>query len=1117
MKFQKKAFRYSLALIATLFISNAKDLEFDSEQKYTIENEYNGQILGQYSSNPPQLAPRILTNDKEIHIFSKVENGKTYYSFASPYGMQTSDPNKYKRFAPPDEDGGMLTLKESGPIWWEVIPHISKDGHSYGYVYLKNQETGLYMKDTTSIDNNLNLRAPNRSKDGSFVTATKLGDPDDRRFLWQITPNISTPPDANLALPQSGWTPKANKIAIFSTSEQISAPTFTVSSEDGKVLFSSQAVYWGQYWDNMHFYTLNLNDTKLEEEGTYQIEVSGVKKKIYIKSDTFIHPKREEGSDTFSIREIFNPDFGFITQWGRLTNWWPKAYEFLDSLEYWSPWETSSPNTFPEWMWRDDSDANGNGKTYESYGSKATYDEANSCYEGGWDMTDQYSHNYALDGLVLFELSQMYHNANNDELKDKIYQEILYGVNGLLKRQEDDGSWRQGYMDKIKWTGTNAGLGAGLASTLPIISERDSSLASSIKEALDKSWNYVRSRVDDPSTWAVAGEGILPDGSTVASNLPSQRNLWRESYLLFASTMYENTKDPTYKDVLENEIPQGVIAYNGWIKKGGGKLVGQFTAHGEWALVALLKYYPYASDEVKKNIEEIAQTYYNDNIISSKYAGGPYGAYGRYLASYSPAYTWQVWKNMMCATLLYETFGEKYGEGMVLAQKALDWYWGSNPYSSSLVFGVGDFYINSGWASYHTIGRHTGVEVSNMHIKGFDGSWAATETTVMGSLAVWNSAILLDKYRNTLQGVEVFSDESYKNKRLFLPAGKYNSDLLKAYGMDINEISSVKVPKGFLIKFYTEDNFSGDIEEVNQDLETLKSTNNKVKSIEVVYTGKIMPPTGASSQDSDDKADATDSTDKVDTTSTDTQTTTIDPDPQDSNDKADATDSTDKVDTTGTDTQTTTTDPDPQDSNDKADATDSTDKVDTTSTDTQTTTTDPDPQDSNDKADATDSTDKVDTTDTQIQVIVKPDPKSDPKKSKNRNRNHKKPDRKNQKPEKKPDTKPKSKPELKKPKDRVDLNKTKKGREFIEKNSTLQAMTPNSQTEFQEEKGENTKAKDSKSANNQELKDANKNNSQKSQSEVNNSTPTAVAGASGVFGVLFGVMIFLFSALRFKD
>jgi hypothetical protein len=846
MKTLPKTIRYSLLVGSFLFHLNAQ--EFDPNQIYIIENEFNGEVLLQYTSEPPQLG-NGLGNDKWIKIHSKEENGKVYYSFTSPYGRQSQDSNNYERFAAPEHEGEQLRRAKSGPIWWEIIPHISKDGHNYGFFYFRNVATGLYMKDNTSIENSLNLRMPKRSSDGAYVTATKLDNPDDRRFLWQITPLTTTPPSTALTLPQSGWTPKANKIAILSSKEQITPPIFKVFTKDGKLLFESKAVYWGKYWDDLHFYTLNLNNKKLEKEGTFKLESNGITKTIYIKDNIYLHPMRQKGSDRFSIKEIFNPDFGFVTQWGRLVNWWPKPYEFLDSLTAWDHFD-KSPYTFPDWVWRDDSDAVGNGadRHFEPYGGTATVEEVNNCYKGSWDMTDRYAHNYAFDGLVLSELSQMYHNAVNPDLKDSIYNEILYGVDGLLKRQESDGSWRQGFMDKLKWTGTNAGLGAGLASTLSIIKERDTILAEKVQKAIEKSWEYVQARANDKTTWAVKDEGVILNRYIVKANLPSQRNLWRESYLHFAINRYLNTKDETLKKLVENEIKQGTIYNSSWCKRGGGRLAGQFTAHGEWALVALLKYYKFASDDIKKDIEKIAKRYYEDNIVNNDIVGGPYGAYGKYLTKNPTAYTWQVWKKMMCATLLYATFGQEYGQGMLLTQKALDWYWGANPYESSLIFGVGDFYVNSGWASYHTIGRHIGVESSNMHLKGTDGSWVAAETTVVGSLAIWNSIILLDKYRNSLKKVEIFTDEDFKGSKVALPAGKYNDDLLKAYGINLNDISSAKVPQNFRIKFYTGKNFDGTVEEVNDDITALSSTNNKVNSIEVLYEGAIKAPKAQSSE-----------------------------------------------------------------------------------------------------------------------------------------------------------------------------------------------------------------------------------------------------------------------------
>jgi hypothetical protein len=832
--------------LASIFITlfwSANSQTFDPDQVYLMENQFNGNIVGQYVTDPPQLGEYVLTNDKEISVLTQQENGKTYYSFCSPYGSQSGQPSDYIRFASRGE-GEKLGLAKSGAIWWEMIPHVSAKGHHYGYVYLKNKDTGLYMADNTSPQNSLSLRSPNRKDGEAYLCTKKLTDPDDRHFLWYFSPWIKNPPHLNVALPQSGWTPRANKTAILSSQQALKNPTCRVTTTAGVELFTRKGIAWGTYWDHLHFYVFNLNDPALSKEGTYILETAGIQKTIVIKRDALLHPLRQHGHDQFHLSEIFDPTFGAVAQWGRLVNWWPSAYGFFSSLSYWDPWTKTSPNTFPDWMWRNDSESNKSRPIYKPYPGTATEEQAKHCLDGGWDMTDQYAHNYAADGVVLFELAQMHQRTTHAALKDKIYEEILYGVRGLLDRQEPNGSWRQGYMDQIHWTGTSAILGASLAAVLPIIQQRDTDLGDKVRQAASKAWKYVTSKESDPSSWAVKNEGRLPDGSLVSANLPSQRNMWRESYLLFAVAMYRLDPSEDLRATIEKEIGRGTIAYHGWIEKHGGKLPGQFTDKWEWAITALLLYYPNASEQTRSTIVQIVDRAYKKNIINTKNAGGPYGAYGKYLAVYGPAYTWQVWKLMMVSTLLYDTLGQAYGQGMLLAQKSLDWYWGSNPYSSSLVFGVGDTYVNSGWSSYHTIGRNTSLLAKNMHLKGIDGSYPSSETTVMGTLALWNSVLLLDKHRKSLQGVVAYEDETFRHASLFLPAGRYNGDMLKALGMGTDRIRSLKIPENFSVTLYDGDNWDGNSQTVESDAETLGSLTGRVGSLVVHYTGSLSAPEG---------------------------------------------------------------------------------------------------------------------------------------------------------------------------------------------------------------------------------------------------------------------------------
>ena len=820
---------------------------------YLIENEFSGEILGQYTSNPPQLGPRILTNDKEITIFTKVEDGKTYYSFASPYGMQSDDRADYLYFASPQSVGEPLALKNDESIWWEPIAYVSSDGRHYDYIYLKNKLSGLYMKDSADSNNSLSLRQPTRTGENpAIVTAAPLDNPDDRRFLWQITPTMKTPPSLNIALPQSGWSPYANKIAVLSSATAIATPHFRLKSADGNLLFEGDATPYGQYWDGLYFYTMNLNTPQLAQSGKYTLEVAGVTKELFVKEGIYLHPLRNHGDDAFNIEEIFDANFGFVTQWGRLENWWPQPYAFLASQTYWDTWEQKVPNTFPEWMWRDDTDANGNGKSIEPYdGTAIAKADEQSIYHGAWEMTDQFAHNYAYDGLVLYRLTQMYTLATTATLKAKLYDEILYGVEGMLMRQESDGSWRQGYMDKLKWTGTTAGLGAALAAAAPVVAQHDTALAAKVEDAVDRAWEYVQKRVDDASTWAVGEKGITPDGSILKATPPTQRNLWRESYLLFAVTRYNTTKESLYKEAVEKEVMQGTIAYNGWFGLNGTDLPGHYSAHGDWALTALLAYYPDASDEAKAHIESIAAYYYNEYIVKDDLLGGPFGTYGKYLSGYAAAYTWGVWKKILAALQLYHTFGERYARGVMVAQQAMNWYWGANPYSSSLLFGVGDFYVNGGWASYHTIGRHTSLESNGMHLLGYDGTYFSSETTVLGSLTLWYATMLFDGLDYSYEGVACYVENEYKGAMLQLYAGGYTKEQMAAYGVEMAKIASMHLPQGYEVRFYTSSDFSGEATQIQSDTASVTLAED-VASMEILYSGAVQmvpfKPTEAQSE-----------------------------------------------------------------------------------------------------------------------------------------------------------------------------------------------------------------------------------------------------------------------------
>ena len=830
-------------IVFLLFLSTsatAISFVYKPDTIYHIQGQFNGQMLKQYQGYSPELDGWYNQNTHQIHITPIVKEGKTYYKIASAFGHH---------FSAPDRAGDPLALdaKQEDRQLWEFIPHKTADGRDFGFYYIRNKATGEYLYDNIDPAKELNLRQPDRGfdkdKNQSYPTTVSAANPpeNDRRYLWRIDPTETEVPDAALSVPQSGWTPRADKIAVLGLADAPSTPpSYTIVDSDGKTLYSGQAVAWGKYWSGHTYYILNLNIPELEKEGDYQVRCSGLEADIYIRKEAIVHPLRQKNTERFDLKEIFDPDFGFVTQWGRLTNWWPRAYDWLKSLKHWD-WHLSSDdstrnlNTFPHWMWRDIGDDNDNGDTYENLSEAASYQEAASCLKGGWDDTDTFAHNYAVDGQTLDELARLYRNTREVALHDKIYREMLYGIHPILDRQESSGAWRMGYMDQQHWSGTTAALAMGLAAALPVVQERNATLAAKITDALTRAWRYIQDKKDVPESWPVPDVGLMHDGSRLKSYVGNQRTMWRESYLMLAVNLYLATREAKYKEAVEKEILAGRFAYNGWMSKDtSNPFAGQYSTNAIYALMAMLRYYDDASITAKAHIKKLARDFYSSSVVADTLLGGPFGNYSkRRIASPDGTDAWRVWEYMTAATQLYAHFGEEFGRGLQLAQRALDWYWGANPYAASLMQGVGTRFINYGWSSPHTLGRHMGLSAATVngvpHAKGTDGGWAMSEVTVPSSIAVWNAAVLMQKYADH-DWIRVYPEKNYRGAYGQLTAGRYTYKTLQAYGID--KFASIKVPRGYTLTLYRNDNFEGDTTVISHDIADLSGT---FRSAEISY------------------------------------------------------------------------------------------------------------------------------------------------------------------------------------------------------------------------------------------------------------------------------------------
>jgi hypothetical protein len=440
----------------------------------------------------------------------------------------------------------------------------------------------------------------------------------------------------------------------------------------------------------------------------------------------------------------------------------------------------------------------------------------------------------------------MYRQASDPALKAKLRAEMKYGVKGALYRQEADGRWRQGFANRTYWTGTTASLAAGLAATLPVWKETDPTLAKQVEKAMALAWNAVAQKREDRTSWAVGGEGKLPDGTVLKSDLPAQRNLWREAYLLLAVNMYFAIGDSNYWNAAEAEISNGTLStYGGWVKIGTDSFPGQSaSSHGNWALRALLRFYPQASAANKTHIEEIADAYYARFIVPPGSVGGPFGFYEKMMRANHTANAWVIPDRLHSAMLLYDLFGKKYGKGMLLARRTTDWFFGKNPMDTSLLFGIGDRHILVGWASYHAIGRHMGLEpqiVDPSYLMGTQSDYGASETTVESTLSLWNALILLNKHRSELYGATLFEGEKGQGARLTLPPGNYPASQLHAYGIHDKAIRSIQLPEGCLVTLFSGENLDGDSMQYAVSQPHLGSFDRRACSLKITLPDPVPP------------------------------------------------------------------------------------------------------------------------------------------------------------------------------------------------------------------------------------------------------------------------------------
>ncbi|MEK3865880.1 cellulase family glycosylhydrolase [Paenibacillus sp. FSL H7-0716] len=109
-----------------------------------------------------------------------------------------------------------------------------------------------------------------------------------------------------------------------------------------------------------------------------------------------------------------------------------------------------------------------------------------------------------------------------------------------------------------------------------------------------------------------------------------------------------------------------------------------------------------------------------------------------------------------------------------------------------------------------------------------NGAWESFKITKVGDSSglVYDDSVASKK-------AEFFVDAGYQGKAVQLGVGTYNYNSLVSKGVSNDAISSVKVPKGYKVTLYNDDNYSGGTKVLFEDASSLGSYNDKASSLKI--------------------------------------------------------------------------------------------------------------------------------------------------------------------------------------------------------------------------------------------------------------------------------------------
>ena len=501
------------------------------------------------------------------------------------------------------------------------------------------------------------------------VRLTKWAE-DDRTLLWTIEPVRDGEIDC-LAISQIGWTPQAPKFAMLVRRKKLAAePVWVVTEPAGqgkrRVVMAGRAQYRGEAF-TLHCYYIDLS--RLQREGDFWLDCDGDRVAVHIAEDAYVRARHRCGTDVTYLREILDPNIGFVGHWAHLDNWCPGAAAFDE----------------PYWMVKDYK--TGQTKFLEP---RRRIDDK---YVAGWDHTDrqwnalQPSASLLRHLVFAWEISIDPEFGRDAKLTDAILREIIYGARYFIETQNPDGSWPVHTNIANKFTGTVAAVAGALAAAVPAVKTKDPLLAEAMLSAAKRGWAWVRA---NPDKW-------------VPVPVSYRHGRAEEEMMLGVELGLVAGRKDCLRRAYDMVLAARIDPRNGaWVKQQGAFAGQAIDDRGTaQALITLMRHYSRVPEDVKAAIRRQVASYYA-YLTRPQFLGRVWRVYEGQIGGYGPNSTW-----VRRACFLYRAFrfgGHKYAEGYLLAERLMDWVLGANPYATSCVFGFGDVFAVPGYLRAYEIG-----------------------------------------------------------------------------------------------------------------------------------------------------------------------------------------------------------------------------------------------------------------------------------------------------------------------------------------------------------------------------------------------------------------------------